>query len=72
MRTIPSGATVSHRGKRLTAGSGGAYTLPVGTQTLDITSPSGEQTRTAVSVQAGKSVQICYSFDTNSACGGTP
>jgi len=69
LRTVPSGATVKLKGRALTPGSGGGYALPVGGHTLDVTSATGEQTRVAVSVKAGQTVEICYDFDTNSACG---
>lgn len=69
VRTVPSGATVKVRGRVLKA-SGGAYELPVGNQTVELVSPSGESTRMAVMVKAGSVVDLCYSFDTNSACGG--
>jgi serine/threonine-protein kinase len=69
VRTVPSGATVKVRGRVLKA-TAGAYELPVGNQTVELVSPSGESTRMAVMVKAGSVVDLCYSFDTNSACGG--
>lgn len=69
MRTVPSGATVKVRGRVLKS-SAGAYELPVGNQTVELVSTSGESTRMAVMVKAGSVVDLCYSFDTNSACGG--
>ena len=68
---VPSGATVKLRGRVLRA-AGGAYTLPIGNQTVELVSPTGETTRMAVMVKAGSPVDLCYSFDTNSACGGSP
>jgi eukaryotic-like serine/threonine-protein kinase len=70
VRTVPSGATVRLGGKVLSAGAGGGYNLPVGGHSLELQSPSGETTKLAVSVQSGRTVEVCYSFDTNSACGG--
>jgi eukaryotic-like serine/threonine-protein kinase len=70
LRTVPSGASVRLRGRLLAPGAGGGYTLPVGSHTLDIQSASGEKTQLAVAVKAGQTVEICYSFDTNSACRG--
>ena len=69
VRTVPSGATVKHRG-RVVAAKSGFYELPVGNQTVELVSPSGETTRMAVMVRSGSTVDLCYSFDTNSACGG--
>ena len=70
VRTVPSGATVREGGKDLVR-SGPGYVLPVGSHTLEIVSPAGEKTRIPVVVRTDHSVEICYSFDTNSACGGT-
>jgi tRNA A-37 threonylcarbamoyl transferase component Bud32 len=70
LRTVPSGASVREKGRLLKASGGGAYTLPIGSHTLQIESLAGERTRLLVSVKAGETVEICYSFDTNSACGG--
>ena len=72
VRTIPSGATVRLRGRTLTPGAGDTYTLSMGSHTLDVSSVSGEQTRLAVAVKAGETVQICYNFDTNASCGSGP
>ncbi len=69
VRTIPSGATVRERGVALTA-SGGGYPLSPGMHILTITSPAGESTQIPVQVKVGQQVDICYSFDTNSTCGG--
>jgi hypothetical protein len=70
VRTVPSGASVTLRGRALSAGAGGGYTLPVGTHTLEITSPSGESTRRSITVREGDTVELCWSFDANSICGG--
>ncbi len=67
VRTVPSGATVLEGGQVLSR-SGRGYRLPVGSHVLEIRSPSGEQTRRAVQVDKDATVEICYSFDTNSAC----
>jgi serine/threonine protein kinase len=67
IRTIPSGATVREGGERL-SGSGGSYALSVGRHNLEIESSSGEVTRVPVDVRAGRTIDICYNFDTNSAC----
>jgi serine/threonine-protein kinase len=73
VRTIPSGATVRLGGRALDAGGGRGYTLPVGQHTLELVAPGGaESHRVAVSVRAGQTVDICYSFDTNAACGAAP
>ena len=69
VRTIPSGAKVRDRGVVL-AGAGGTYRLTVGSHLLELESPAGEKTRIPVSIRANDTVEICYSFDTNSACGG--
>jgi hypothetical protein len=71
VKTVPSGATVKERGVALTPGPHG-YQLPVGSHTLEISSPDGEKYRIPVVVQAADPVEICYSFDTNSACGAAP
>ncbi len=67
VRTVPSGASVSLGGRRL-SGSGGAYLLPVGNHTLTLRSAEGEEHRMAVAVTEGGEVELCYSFDTNAAC----
>ena len=67
IRTIPSGATVRAGGERLSGGAGG-YALSVGRHTLAVESAAGEVTHIPVEVRAGKTVEICYNFDTNSAC----
>jgi hypothetical protein len=72
LRTVPSGATVRLRGRALSPGAGGALELPAGGHTLELTSPSGESIRVAVSVSPSETVQLCYNFDTNSACAGVP
>ncbi len=72
LRTVPSGATVRLRGRALSPGAGGALELPAGGHTLELTSPSGESIRLAVSVSPSETVQLCYNFDTNSACAGVP
>ncbi len=69
VKTIPSGATVKLRGQTLSK-SGAGYKLPPGTHVLEVYSTSGESTRIPVQVAAGGQVDICYSFDTNSRCGG--
>jgi len=67
VRTVPTGATASVDGTELTrVGSG--YVLSVGNHLLDIRSPQGETVRIPVHVKRGQNVDICYSFDTNSAC----
>ena len=70
VRTIPSGATVTVGG-RTPPRSSGAYVLPIGTHTVVIRSSSGEQHRVPVTIRTGRSVDICYSFDSNSACGAS-
>ena len=72
LRTIPSGATVTERGQSVPVGVSGGYELTVGSHVLDIRSASGENTQLPVFVAANQTVEICYSFDTNSACGVTP
>ncbi|MFM2248531.1 MAG: hypothetical protein RL071_4606, partial [Pseudomonadota bacterium] len=72
VRTVPSGATVTVRGRPPAAAPGGGYTLPVGQHTVELTSPAGERTRLAVSVRAGQTVSLCWSFDANAACGDAP
>ncbi|MFT5680468.1 MAG: serine/threonine protein kinase [Myxococcota bacterium] len=67
IRTIPSGASVREGGESLSGGSGG-YALSVGRHNLEIQSTSGEVTRLPVDVRAGRTIDICYNFDTNSAC----
>ena len=68
VRTVPSGATVKLRGRTLPS-SGGVVELPIGNQTVELVSASGESTRIAVMVKESRTVELCYSFDTNSACG---
>ena|GEM_PF-2815790 len=70
VRTIPSGAKVTVGG-RTPAKSGGAYVLPIGTHTVHLESGAGEKHTVPVTIRTGKSVEVCYSFDTNSACGGS-
>ncbi|NOY25064.1 MAG: protein kinase [Oligoflexia bacterium] len=67
VRTVPSGATVAERGRQLSR-SGRGYLLDVGSHVLEIRSPDGEKTLIPIVVQRDQSVEICYSFDTNSAC----
>jgi hypothetical protein len=68
VRTVPSGATVYERGQRLSL-TGRGYKLSVGSHVLEVVSPQGERTTMPVYVQTDDTVEICYSFDTNSACG---
>jgi len=72
LRTVPSGATVTERGKAVPVGVSGGYELTVGSHVLDVRSASGETTQLPVFVAANQTVEVCYSFDTNSACGITP
>ena len=71
VRTIPSGAKVLVGG-RTPSRKQGAYVLPIGTHTVVLESGAGERHTVPVTIRSGRSVDICYSFDTNSACGGTP
>jgi serine/threonine protein kinase len=68
VKTVPSGATVSEGGQKLEQ-SGRGYVLPVGRHRLEIKSPGGETYPITVMLKRGETVEICYSFDTNSACG---
>ncbi|MCB9777473.1 MAG: protein kinase [Alphaproteobacteria bacterium] len=70
VRTVPSAHTVRVGGKTLER-SGAGYVLPEGSHVLEVQSANGESTRIPVVVRADATVEICYSFDTNSAC-GTP
>ncbi len=72
VRTVPSGATVQLAGKTLRPGPNGGYVLPAGSHSLTLVSPSGEKEPRAVFVRAGESVALCYNFDTNSSCSGSP
>lgn len=67
IQTVPTGAIVREKGKTLSM-EGRGYVLPVGSHVLDIESPRGERTRIPVLVRKDDPVEICYSFDTNSAC----
>jgi hypothetical protein len=69
LRTVPSGAEVYAGGERLVK-QGQGYPMPVGRHLLELRSPGGERTRIPLTIQAGETVEVCYSFDTNSACGG--
>jgi serine/threonine protein kinase len=69
LRTVPSGAEVFAGGERLVK-EGRGYPMTVGRHLLELRSPSGETTRIPLTVQADQTVEVCYSFDTNSACGG--
>ncbi|MFT4622773.1 MAG: serine/threonine protein kinase [Myxococcota bacterium] len=69
VRTVPNGATVKERGVTLNI-SGAGYRLSPGLHVLTIVSPAGESTQIPVQVSTGDRVDICYSFDTNSRCGG--
>ncbi len=69
VRTVPSGAVVKERGATLQR-RGAGYALTPGTHVLELVSPAGESTRIPVTVRADDRVDICYSFDTNSRCGG--
>jgi hypothetical protein len=71
VRTIPSGARVQVGGRTPTR-DGGAYVLPIGTHTVVLESATGERHSVPVTVRTGQRVDICYSFDTNSSCGGNP
>ena len=71
VRTIPSGASVTVGG-RTPSRKGGGYSLPIGSHTVELRSAAGESHRVPVTIRAGRTVDICYSFDTNSACGGSP
>ncbi|MDG1479037.1 MAG: protein kinase [Myxococcota bacterium] len=67
IRTVPSGVTVRESGEVLSAGSDG-YALSIGRHNLELQSTSGEITQIPVDVRAGRTIDICYNFDTNSAC----
>jgi serine/threonine protein kinase len=67
--TIPSGATVRENGRTLKISGDGSYALSLGSHTIELVSPSGEKTSIAVFVKESEAVKLCYSFDTNSACG---
>ena len=67
LRTIPSGATVSVDGDTVPK-SAGNHTLTVGQHLLEVESSSGEITLIPVTISAGNTLEICYNFDTNSAC----
>ncbi len=67
VRTVPSGAEVFSGGVRLSR-EGRGYPLPAGRHLLELRAPGGETTRIPVSIRADEAVEICYSFDTNSAC----
>ena len=68
VRTVPSGASVKLRGRVLLSRGGSAYSLPVGTHTLEIVSAGGESTRRAVSVTEGGTLTLCHNFDANAPC----
>ena len=67
LRTIPSGATVREAGYTL-QGRGGGHTLTVGRHLLEVESSAGEITMIPVTIDAGQTLELCYNFDTNSAC----
>ena len=67
VKTVPSGASVRAGGQTLEK-SGRGYVLPIGSHVLEVVSPTGEQTRIPVEVRRDQTIEICYSFDTNSAC----
>lgn len=68
VRTVPSGATVWKGGQQLSR-TGRGYELPIGYHTLELRSTSGERHIFPVDLKADDTVEICYSFDTNAACG---
>jgi len=70
VRTIPSGASVTVGG-RVPSRKGGGYSLPIGSHTVELRSAAGESHRVPVTIRFGRTVDICYSFDTNSTCGGS-
>jgi len=67
VRTVPSGAQVKRAGQVL-KGTGNRYQLPVGSHSLLLVSPSGEEARLPVNIRKGSVTEICYSFDTNRSC----
>ncbi len=67
IRTVPSGFTVREGGKVLSASADG-YALSTGRHNLELQISSGETTQLPVDVRAGHTIDICYNFDTNSAC----
>ncbi len=67
VRTVPSGAQVK-RGGQVLQGTGNRYQLPVGSHSLLLVSPSGEEARLPVNIRKGSVTEICYSFDTNRSC----
>ncbi len=67
VRTVPSGASVRLKGQELSR-TGRGYLLPTGSHVLDVISPDGESTRIPVVVRRDQTIEVCYSFDTNSAC----
>ena len=67
VKTVPTGATVKEGGATLSR-SGRGYRLSVGNHILEIVSQNGEKTTVPVVLRANETVDICYSFDSNSAC----
>ncbi len=68
VKTVPAGATVRENGTVLSK-TGRGYLLSVGHHVLDLESPTGEHTRVPVQVRIDATVEFCYSFDDNAACG---
>lgn len=67
VRTIPSGATVLHRGSAVPRESNGDYILPVGTQVLQLR--HGDEVHDVpVSVTESRAASVCYNFDENASC----
>ncbi len=69
VRTVPSGAEAWSAGSRLVK-EGRGYPMTVGRHLVELRSPGGESTLIPLTIRADDVVEVCYSFDTNSACGG--
>lgn len=69
VRTVPAGAQVLLNGQAL-KGVGSRYALPPGNHMVILVSSGGERHTQPVTIQRGRELSICYSFDTNTSCEG--
>ncbi len=68
VRTVPSGAEVWSSGALLVK-RGQGYPLSAGRHLVELRAPGGESTLIPLTIRADDIVEVCYSFDTNRACG---
>jgi hypothetical protein len=69
LTTVPSSPTVRLHGE-VVPGANNVWLLPLGRQTVEIQSRTGERYTTVVEIREEQAVTMCYNFDTDSGCSG--